>query len=129
MRHWAGVPRTARLVAAVELAVLAYGTVVHLVQLAGGGLRPYPWAPAWLAAYFVSLTLLDPLAAALVWLRRAAGPYLAAAVLVTDAAANGYAVYAVPGAGLAQRVSQAVITALAVAAVAVIPFLRRATKA
>ena len=46
-------------------AVLAYGGVVHVVQLATGGWPPYAWAPPWLAAYFTALTLLDPLAAAL----------------------------------------------------------------
>jgi hypothetical protein len=80
-----------RVIAAAEAAALGYGTVVHVVQLVMGGCRPYPWAPTWLAAFFASLTVLDPVAAALLWRRRTAGPYLAAFVFVTDAAANGYA--------------------------------------
>ena len=107
------------------VAVLAYGTVVHVVQLFSW--PPYPWAPGWLAAYFVSLTVFDPLAAGLLLARRAAGLYLAIAVLASDALANGYAVYGPAGAdtGTAARVGQAVISLLAVATVICAPWLRR----
>jgi len=44
---------------------LAYGTVVHLGQLLPSGGAPYPGLPTWLSSYFVSLTVLDPLAAVL----------------------------------------------------------------
>ncbi len=98
---------------AAEALVVAYGGVVHLVQL-GDGWPPYPWAPTWLAVYFTSLTLWDPLAAVLLLTRRAAGLYLAAVVLVTDAAANGYATYCLPHGTTASRVAQAVIAGLAV---------------
>ena len=64
-RRWQGVPRSVLLVVAVLVAVLGYGGVVHVVQLAIGGWPPYRWAPIWLASYFTSLTLLDPLAALL----------------------------------------------------------------
>jgi hypothetical protein len=50
-----------RVVVIALAAVLAYGGVVHLVQLAVGGWPPYRWAPAWLAIYYASLVLLDPL--------------------------------------------------------------------
>ncbi|MFI6759817.1 hypothetical protein ACIBF5_11850 [Micromonospora sp. NPDC050417] len=69
------------------VAVFVYGTVVHLFQLATGGTHPYPDAPTWLAVYFVSLTLLDPLAAGLLAARRAEGLFLGCAVLLTDAIA------------------------------------------
>jgi hypothetical protein len=97
-RRWQGVPRGILLAVAVLVAVLAYGGVVHVVQLAIGGWPPYRWAPIWLASYFTSLILLDPLAALLLWARRAIGLYLAILILATDAAANGYAVYSLPGA-------------------------------
>jgi hypothetical protein len=97
-----------------EAAVLAYGGIVHVVQLVAGG---YPWAPSWLAAYFISLTALDPLAAVLIALRRRAGLYLGAFVLVTDAAANGYAAYHLHEGGWPARAAQAVITLLAIGAV------------
>lgn len=67
-----------------QAAVLTYGAVVHVVQLLGGW-PPYPWAPGWLAAYFVALTVLDPLAAALLVARRAAGLYQAAISVVAVA--------------------------------------------
>jgi hypothetical protein len=107
-----------------QVIVLAYGTVVHVAQLVAGGLTPYWWAPAWLAAYFTALTVADPLAAALLLARRAVGLYLSVAILVTDAAANGYAVYGPYGGGPLAAVSQAVITLMAVAAAVTAPRVR-----
>lgn len=89
--RWSGVPVAARVVVAVVVVVLLYGTGVHVVQLAVGGADPYPAAPSWLAAYYVSLVVLDPLAAVLLLRRNRVGIVLAVAVLATDAAANGYA--------------------------------------
>jgi hypothetical protein len=107
-----------RALIAGEVAVLAYGTVAHVYQLATSGGHPYPWAPTWLRAYFVALTVLDPLAAVRLARRRRGGLHLAVAVLVTDAAANGYASYALPVGTAASRVGQAVITVLAGVALA-----------
>ncbi|MEX5718028.1 hypothetical protein [Geodermatophilus maliterrae] len=127
--RWEGAPRPARVAATAAVAVLAYGTAVHVAQLVLGGGDPYPALPGWLRAYFVSLTLLDPLAAVLLALRRRSGVVLAVAVLVSDAAANAWANYAVdPAVGVtAGRVGQAVVTLLAVALVAATPVLWRAT--
>lgn len=125
-QRWDGVPGDVRAACTATVAVLAYGTLVHVVQLVTGGGDPYPLAPAWLAAYFVSLTVLDPLAAALLWFRRREGLVLACAVLVTDAAANGYANYVLdqdPGMTVG-RAAQAVITVLAAALVAWSPRIR-----
>src|ERR687883_190097 len=94
--RWRGVPPSIRRLVGVEVAILAYGTAVHLVQLATGGWPPYRWAPTGLAIYFTSLTVLDPLAAGLLWARRSLGLYLGAAVPVSDAPANGYADYVLP---------------------------------
>jgi hypothetical protein len=105
------------------VAVFCYGTVLHVVQLATGGWDPYPRLPGWLVAYFVSLTVLDPLAAALLWLRRRAGLALGCAVLDTDAAANGYASHVLdssPGVTVG-RIGQAAITVLALALLAAAP--------
>ncbi len=109
--------------------VVLYGTAVHVVQLAAAGGAPYPGMPGWLRAYFVSLTLLDLLTAGLLLLRRRSGVVLAVAVLVSDAAANGWANYALdPASGVTPgRVGQAVITLLALALLAVTPLLWRAT--
>lgn len=106
-------PRDVRWILGLQIAILCYGGVVHIVQLATGGWPPYAWAPGWLAAYFTALTLLDPLAAVLLWLRRRAGLFLSAFIFVTDAAANGYAVYGLGKAPALAVISQAVITAMA----------------
>ena len=124
-RRWAGVPHAVQLIAGVQILVLSYGTVVHVVQLVAAGFQPYSWAPTWLAAYFTSLTLADPLAAWLLWAGRIAGLYLAAAVLVTDAVTNGYAIYGLHGGTATARVSQAIISLLAVTALVTAPRIRR----
>jgi hypothetical protein len=114
-----------RLAVLAEAAVLFYGGFVHVYQLATGGWPPYHWAPAGLAIYFTSLTVLDPLAATLLLIRRRAGLYPAVLVLVTDAAANWYATYhLLPTTGNAQ-IGQAVISVLAVASVIVAGYARR----
>lgn len=121
-RRWRGVPRAVRFCVAALAAVLAYGGVVHVVQVATGGWPPYPWAPPWLAAYFTSLTVLDPLAAALLLARRRAGLHLAVFVLVTDSAANFYADVVLGRATTASRVGLTVITSLAVASIVMVRY-------
>ncbi|MEV6373722.1 hypothetical protein [Micromonospora musae] len=123
-RRWAGVPRWVRAVVVVAGCVFAYGGFVHVGDLLGlrpGG--PSPSTPTWLMVYFTSLTVLDPLAALLLALRRIEGLLLGCAVLASDAAANGYANYVLETApGVTPgRIGQAVITALAVALIAVAP--------
>ena len=112
---WWQAPRAVRTVAVGTVLVLAYGTLVHVAQLAVAGFAPYPELPGWLRVYFVGLTVLDPLAAVLLARGRRSGVVLAVAVLVTDALANGWANYALDPAGgvTAGRVGQAVVTALA----------------
>ena len=129
MTRWDGAPRPARVAAAVVVLVVLYGTVVHVVQLVAAGGDPYPDLPGWLRASFVSLTLLDPLTAGLLLLRRRSGVVLAVAVLVSDAVANGWANHALDSASgvTAGRVGQAVVTLLALALLAVTPLLWRAT--
>ena len=103
--------------------VFGYGTVVHVVQLAAGGLDPYPTMPTWLAVYFVALTVLDATAVVLLVRRPAAGLVFGAFVLVTDALANGWANYVVDQAdGVTPgRIGQAVISALAVILIVALP--------
>jgi hypothetical protein len=130
-RRWAGVPRRVRTTVAVTVAVFAYGTAVHVVQLLRGGFDPYPSMPSWLAAYFVALTIADPATAVLLAFRRVEGLMMACVVLVTDTLANAYANYVVDEAGgiTVGRLGQAVITlltaALLIRAPAVAPWLRR----
>jgi len=124
-RVWADAPRWARRLVCSYAVLLGYGTVVHLVQLAVAPTDPYPWAPTWLAGYFCSLTLLDPLAAALLLARRRAGLLLGCLVFVTDAAANGYACYVLDQGPPLARIGQAVITAIAIGIVLTAPRLAR----
>ena len=127
MNRWRGAPPSVGRVALGFVVVLAYGTAVHVAQLVATGFDPYPGLPGWLRSYFISLTVLDPLAAVLLARRHRSGVVLAVAVLVSDAAANGVANYALdPAAGItAGRVGHAVITMLAVGACAVAPRLWR----
>jgi hypothetical protein len=122
-RAWVGLPLAVRVIVGAAVAVFAYGTAVHVDQLAAGAWHPYRGLPGWLAGYFVSLTVLDPVAAGLLACRRRAGLLLGCAVLLSDAAGNGYVNYAVrPGQGItAGRAGQAVVTVLAVALLAVAP--------
>ncbi|MFG3582217.1 hypothetical protein [Micromonospora chersina] len=117
-------PRWVRVVVIAAVCVLAYGGIVHLGDLLGvrpGG--PGASVPGWLMVYFTSLTVLDPLAALLLALRRIEGLLLGCVVLASDAAANGYANYVLDAApGITPgRIGQAVVTVLAVALVAVAP--------
>lgn len=122
-----GVPRRVRAIVALLVIVFGYGTAVHLSHLLAGP-DPYPSMPQWLAAYFMSLTLLDPAAALLLAWRRLAGLLLAGAVLVTDALANAHANYVVDHAEgvTAGRIGTAVLAVLAIALLTAMPWLRRA---
>lgn len=120
---WNGAPRGARALVVVLVVVFLYGTAVHVLQLAG--VVPSPDVPAPLRAYFVALTVLDPLAAGLLAGARRSGVVLAPAVLVTDAAANAYADYALAGSGVTARAGQAVVTLLAVISLIGTPALWR----
>jgi hypothetical protein len=127
---WTAAPRAVRTVAVGTVLVLAYGTLVHVAQLVAAGFAPYPALPGWLRVYFVSLTLLDPLAAVLLARGRRSGVVLAVALLITDALANGWANYALDPAGgvTAGRMGQAVITALALLVTALaVPMWRYAS--
>ncbi|GGO19368.1 hypothetical protein [Micromonospora parathelypteridis] len=123
--RWRDSPLAVRLVVSVAVLVFAYGGLVHVVQLLLPQFGPQLALPGWLTVYFVSLTLWDPLAALLLAARRVEGLALGCVVLTTDAAANWYANYMLDAAvGVTPgRIGQAVITALAVALVALTPWL------
>ncbi|MFU8874077.1 hypothetical protein [Micromonospora sp. SL4-19] len=110
---WRALPRWARWTAGGYVAVLLWGTGAHVTDLVVGGADPYPWAPPWLAVYFVALTVADPVAAVLLARRRRLGMDLACLILVTDAAANGWAVYGLPSSAPAARIGHATVTIIA----------------
>ncbi len=128
MSRWRDAPQPVRVAAAMIVVVLAYGTVAHVVDLLSSGFNPYSEAPTWLRTYWVALTVADPVAAVLLAWRTRAGVVLAVAVLVSDAAANGWANYALdPASGVTVgRVGHAVVTVLAIAVCATAPRLWRA---
>ena len=113
----------------VLVAVLAWGGLQHLLDFATGGLTPYAYAPTWLGAYWSALLVLDPLAAYLLARARRAGVVLAVAILVSDAAANGYAVHALGLGGPLAPAGQALVSVLALAALVMSPRLMRAATA
>lgn len=125
---WRGQPAWLRALALIFVALLAYGTVIHVAQLLLDGGKPHPGLPGWLGTYFVSLTLLDPLAAVLLARCRRTGVGLAVLVFVTDAAANAIANYAYDDSVdvTLGRVGQALLTVLAVTAVVAAPAMWRA---
>ncbi|MCW3816398.1 hypothetical protein ONA91_18290 [Micromonospora sp. DR5-3] len=130
--RWSGTPRWVRAVVTAAACVFAYGGVVHLIDLFGGRGDPLASTPTWLALYFTSLTVLDPLASLLLVLRRVEGLLLGCVVLATDAVANWYANYLLdPTEGItAGRFGQALIAVLALTLIAtaprVAPWLRTA---
>lgn len=130
IRRWQDQPVRLRGAVLVIVLLLVFGTCVHIVHLVQGGLDPYPSVPGWLAVYFVSLTVLDPLAALLLARRRLSGVVLAVVVFVTDAVANGFANYtydATTGVTVG-RVGQAFITVLAAAVCVSAPAMWRAAR-
>ncbi len=121
-------PRHVRIPTYLFAAVFAYGTVVHLVQLASGGGDPYPGVPPVIAWFFVALVVFDPLAAVLIARRRRIGLLFGCTTLMLDAAANAVVNYPPhdPAEGVtAGRVGQAAVTAFAVLLVVVTPRLWR----
>ena len=127
--RWRGEPRRIRWVAGVLVSVLVYGTLVHVAQLALARLAPYPGIPTALRAYFVALTVLDPLAAVLLAARRRSGVVVAVAVFVSDAVANVWVNYVREDSrGVTTgRIGAVVVAVLALAAVLLAPRLWRAS--
>ncbi|NAZ82106.1 hypothetical protein GTR02_09780 [Kineococcus sp. R8] len=101
--------------------LLAWGGLQHLLDFLIAGWAPYAYAPDWLAAYWSALLLLDPLGAVLIARRHRAGLLLAPTILLTDAAANGYAIYVLELGGPLAPIGQGVVTVLAVITAALTP--------
>ncbi|MFD6133786.1 hypothetical protein, partial [Isoptericola sp. NPDC060257] len=86
------------------------GTTTHVVDLVLGGADVYAGFPAGVRAFWVALTLVDPLVVALLLLRRRAGVVLGVVVMVADVAVNG-TVLATTGEGLTGLVPQSLFGA------------------
>jgi hypothetical protein len=64
------------------------GTGAHIRRMLDGGIHAYAGAQVAIQVVFVSLVLLDPLAALLIGLVRRAGVWLACLIMVADMIAN-----------------------------------------
>ena len=89
------------------------GTTTHVVDLVLGGLDVYAGQPAGVRAFWVALTVVDPLVVTLLLLRRRAGVVLGVVVMVADVAVNG-SVLAATGDGLAALLPQSLFGAFVV---------------
>ncbi|WP_380159737.1 hypothetical protein [Kineococcus sp. R86509] len=123
--RWADEPRWTRLAVTTLVLLLAWGCLQHLLDFATDGPRPYTDAPTWLATYWSALTALDPLAAVLLAFRFRTGVLLAPTILLTDVAANGYAIHVLDLGGSLAPIGQAVVSFLALASAALALHLLR----
>ncbi len=87
-RRYRMLPGPVRLVLSVWLVVFTIGTLSHVVDLIGGGLDVYAWAPPLLEPFYLALVGLDALVVGLLLGLRRAGVVLGAVVLVLDVIAN-----------------------------------------
>ena len=86
---WSALPVWARWVLAVYLIGFTDGTAAHVRDLARSGFHAYAgFLQVPLRVFFTSLVLVDPLVVVLAALVLPAGIWLAAVVMVLDAAAN-----------------------------------------
>ena len=72
------------------------GTTTHTADLILGGLDVYGGFPAGVRLFWVTLTVLDPITAVLIILRRRSGIVLGIAVMIADIAVN-WTVFAMIG--------------------------------
>lgn len=83
-----------RLAIGVYVAAFAAATLFHASDIVRGGWLPYRFAPLPLNMFWTSLTLLDPaVVVALLAGWRRSGLTLALLIMITDVAANSYALY------------------------------------
>ncbi|MFC9792845.1 hypothetical protein ACFVJI_09415 [Streptomyces sp. NPDC127584] len=123
MRH---TPRwTVAAVCGIAAVLLFVGASAHVSDLLSHGLYPYDWAPGWLNLYWSSLALFDVLAALFLIRGERRGIDLASAIVVTDLAANGYAVYGLQHSDLAAQPGLQRLTVFAAIVLATAPFVRR----
>ncbi len=76
-----------RVVLVIYSVCFLVGTYTHRASLVQRGFLPFP-VPVAVGVFWDSLTLLDPLAAGLVWLRPRLGVPLAVAIMVVDISVN-----------------------------------------
>ena len=80
--------RFGRAVQLVWIAGFLVGTTTHVIDLVAGGASTYEGFPTALRVFWMSLTLVDPLAVVLLLLRQRAGIVLGLAIILADIAVN-----------------------------------------
>ena len=86
--RWVASEPVRRVIVVVWVAGFLVGTATHVVDLIAGGTGAYGGHSTPVRLYWVSLTVLDPLAAVLVMLGRRSGIVLGVTVMVSDVAVN-----------------------------------------
>ena len=75
------------------------GTIMHILDITRLGVFGYYYVSDWINVYWTGLTVLDPLAAVLIWWQRRAGIVLGLAIMLSDIIINSY-VSTLPGFGM-----------------------------
>ena len=88
------------------------GTTTHTADLIFGGLDVYGGFPAGVRLFWVSLTILDPVTAVLIILRRRSGIVLGSAVIIADIAVNWTVFATIGGLSVFGVVSQSLFAVL-----------------
>ena len=81
-------PTPLRVIQAVWVLGYLVGTTTHVADLVLGGSEPYAGFPTAVRVFWVSLTVVDPLTAVLLMLRRRLGVVLGVVVILVDLAVN-----------------------------------------
>ena len=98
--------RPLRAVLLVWVAGFLVGTVTHTIDLIAGGLEAYAGFHPGVRVFWASLTLLDPITALLLALRRRTGVALGVLVMVADVTVNWTVAAMVPGLGIFGLINQ-----------------------
>jgi hypothetical protein len=107
--------RAARLLRWLWIAGFAVGTTTHVADLVVGGADVYVGFHPALRAFWISLTLGDPLVIVLLLLRRRAGVVLGLVVILADIAVNWSVIAVVGGIPVWGAVNQTVFAVLLLA--------------
>jgi hypothetical protein len=107
--------RAGRVIQVIWILGFLIGTTTHVIDLVSGGLDTYAGFPTPLRAYWISLTLLDPVTVILVFRRRRAGVVLGLAVILSDIAVNWTVFLTIGGHPLFGVVNQTVFAIVLVA--------------
>jgi len=104
-----------RIIQLVWVAGFLIGTTTHLLDLIAGGIETYGGFPTGLRAYWISLTVLDPLAVLLLLLRRRSGVVLGLAIILSDIAVNWTVFFTIGGHALFGVVNQSLFAIILLA--------------